>query len=49
MDEALNLYHADVKVRYYIKEIENRNGADTMTIFQEEFSRFLKDPESFRV
>lgn len=33
VDEALNLYHADLKLRYYIKEIENRNGADTMTIF----------------
>lgn len=32
-----------------MKEIEGRNGADTMTIFQEEFSRFLKNPESFRI
>lgn len=49
VDEALNLYHAEVKLRYFNKEIEIRNGADTMTIFQEEFSRFLKDPEAFRV
>jgi hypothetical protein len=47
VDEVLNIYHADVKLRYFMKEIEGRNGADTMTIFQEEFSRFLKDPESY--
>jgi hypothetical protein len=34
VDEALNLYHADVKLRYFTREIEGRNGADTMSIFQ---------------
>ena len=48
VDEVLNLYHADVKLRYFMREIESRNGADTMAIFQDEFSRFLKNHEALR-
>jgi hypothetical protein len=40
----LNFYQTDLKLRYFMKEIEARNGADTMTIFQEEFTKFLKNP-----
>jgi hypothetical protein len=48
VDEVLNLYQADVKLRYFMREIEGRNGADTMAIFQDEFSRFLKTQEALR-
>lgn len=48
VDEVLNLYQADVKLRYFMREIEGRNGADTMTIFQDEFSRFLKTQDALR-
>ena len=40
----MNFYQSDVKLRYFIKEIEARNGADTMTIFQEEFAKLVKNP-----
>ena len=40
----MNFYQSDVKLRYFLKEIEARNGADTIAIFQEEFAEFVKNP-----